>query len=122
MGVLVHEMNNGQETNAAETKVHTLPRLSENDEDGVQIKDEEHLVGNDLVNIVFEDIKYTVSLGYKKGLCCISAYINVSLFLCPIISFDLCQLFIDIHVRTTTQGNIRVFLSYNFYVHTVCPI
>ncbi|KOX81387.1 ATP-binding cassette sub-family G member 4 [Melipona quadrifasciata] len=70
MGVLMHEMNNGQETNTAETKVHTLPRRLENDKDSVQIKDEERLMENDLVNtvdIVFEDIKYTVSLGYKKG-------------------------------------------------------
>ncbi|KAK1121325.1 hypothetical protein K0M31_010625 [Melipona bicolor] len=70
MGVLMHEMNNGQETNTAETKVHTLSRRLENDEDSVQIKDEERLMENDLVNtvdIVFEDIKYTVSLGYKKG-------------------------------------------------------
>ncbi|KAF3429445.1 hypothetical protein E2986_11423 [Frieseomelitta varia] len=69
MGVLMHEMNNGQETNTAETKVHTLPRRSENDEDSVKIKDEERLMENDLVNtvdIVFEDIKYTVSLGCKK--------------------------------------------------------
>ncbi|KAK9306798.1 hypothetical protein QLX08_002684 [Tetragonisca angustula] len=70
MGVLMHEMNNGQGTNTAETKVHTLPRRSENDEDSVQIKDEERLMEDDLVNtvdIVFEDIKYNVSLGYKKG-------------------------------------------------------
>ena len=85
----MHEMNNGQGTNTAETKVHTLPRRSENDEDSVQIKDEERLMEDDLVNtvdIVFEDIKYNVSLGYKKGLCCISTYINISLFPCPIIS------------------------------------
>lgn len=66
----MHEMNNDQETNTAETKVHALPRRLENDEDSVQIKDEERLMENNLVNtvdIVFEDIKYTVSLGYKKG-------------------------------------------------------
>lgn len=72
----MHEMNNGQGTNTAETKVHTLPRRSVNDEDSVEIKDEERLMENDSVNttvdIVFEDIKYTVSLGYRKCLCCIS--------------------------------------------------
>ncbi|XP_033306485.1 ATP-binding cassette subfamily G member 4 isoform X1 [Bombus vancouverensis nearcticus] len=70
MEVLMHEMSNGQETNAVDTKVYTMPKQTEKKVENAHVEDgtcfmESNAV--DTVDIMFENIKYTVSLGCKKG-------------------------------------------------------
>lgn len=70
MEVLMHEMSNGQETNAVDTNVYTMPKQTEKKVENVHVEDGRCFMGSnavDTVDIMFENIKYTVSLGCKKG-------------------------------------------------------
>ena len=66
----MHEMSNGQETNTVEAKVYTMSKQTEKKVENVHIEDGRCFMGSnavDTVDIMFENIKYTVSLGCKKG-------------------------------------------------------
>ncbi|XP_016918595.1 ATP-binding cassette sub-family G member 4 isoform X1 [Apis cerana] len=70
MEILMHEMSNGQETSTVDTKIYTINKQSTKKIENTQIKDEERLMKTDLmdtIDIVFENITYTVSLGCRKG-------------------------------------------------------
>lgn len=70
MEVLMHEMSNGQETNAVDTKVYTMPKQTEKKVENAHVEDGRCFMESnavDTVDIMFENIKYTVSLGCKKG-------------------------------------------------------
>lgn len=70
MEVLMHEMSNGQETNTVNAKVYTMSKQTEKKVENVHIEDGRCFMGSnavDTVDIMFENIKYTVSLGCKKG-------------------------------------------------------
>ncbi|XP_012165300.1 ATP-binding cassette subfamily G member 4 isoform X1 [Bombus terrestris] len=70
MEVLMHEMSNGQETNTVDAKVYTMSKQTEKKVENVHIEDGRCFMGSnavDTVDIMFENIKYTVSLGCKKG-------------------------------------------------------
>ncbi|XP_050587516.1 ATP-binding cassette subfamily G member 4-like isoform X1 [Bombus affinis] len=70
MEVLMHEMSNGQETNTVEAKVYTMSKQTEKKVENVHIEDGRCFMESnavDTVDIMFENIKYTVSLGCKKG-------------------------------------------------------
>ena len=66
----MHEMSNGQETNTVDAKVYTMSKQTEKKVENVHIEDGRCFMGSnavDTVDIMFENIKYTVSLGCKKG-------------------------------------------------------
>lgn len=66
----MHEMSNGQETSTVDTKIYTINKQSTKKIENAQIKDEEQLMktnSTDTIDIVFENITYTVSLGCRKG-------------------------------------------------------
>lgn len=66
----MHEMSNGQETSTVDTKIYTINKQSTKKIENAQIKDEEQLMKTnsmDTIDIVFENITYTVSLGCRKG-------------------------------------------------------
>lgn len=68
MEIMMHEMNNDQETNTVDTKVDIMPKQTERKIENVE--DGRCFMGGnavDTVDIMFENIKYTVSLGCKKG-------------------------------------------------------
>lgn len=70
MEVVMHEMSNGQETNAVDAKVYTMPKQTEKKVENVEIEDGRCFMGSntvDTIDITFENIKYTVSLDCKKG-------------------------------------------------------
>lgn len=70
MEVVMHEMSNGQETNAVDSKVYTMSKQTEKKVENVEIEDGRCFMGSnavDTIDIMFENIKYTVSLDCKKG-------------------------------------------------------
>lgn len=67
----MHEVSNGQETSTVDTKIYINKQPTKKIENA-QIKDEEHFMKTDpadTVDIAFENITYTVSLGCRKGQC-----------------------------------------------------
>lgn len=85
----MHEMSNGQETNTVDTKIYTINKQSTKKIENAQIKDEKRFMKTDpadTVDIVFENITYTVSLGCRKGQCSF----KLERFLSP---FSICLLF-----------------------------
>lgn len=79
----MHEMSNGQETSTVDTKIYTINKQSTKKIENTQIKDEERLMKTDLmdtIDIVFENITYTVSLGCRKGQCSFKLERFLSLF------------------------------------------
>ncbi|XP_031772253.1 ATP-binding cassette sub-family G member 4 isoform X2 [Apis florea] len=69
MEILMHEVSNGQETSTVDTKLYINKQPTKKIENA-QIKDEERFMKTDpadTVDIAFENITYTVSLGCKKG-------------------------------------------------------
>ncbi|OAD59625.1 ATP-binding cassette sub-family G member 4 [Eufriesea mexicana] len=70
MEVLMHEVSNGQGTNIIDTKIYTSPKLPVKKMENAQVKDGAHFMETDsmdTVDMIFENITYTVSLGYRKG-------------------------------------------------------
>lgn len=65
----MHEVSNGQETSTVDTKLYINKQPTKKIENA-QIKDEERFMKTDpadTVDIAFENITYTVSLGCRKG-------------------------------------------------------
>lgn len=68
----MHEVSNGQATNIVDTKIYTSPKLPVKKMETTQTKDGARFMETDAmdtVDIIFENITYTVSLGYRKGQC-----------------------------------------------------
>lgn len=80
MEVLIHEASNRQEIRASEPTctidLKSASKVKREDVDTPQIK---HKDNKEPVDIIFENITYTVNLGFRKGTILLSLQIKIPL-------------------------------------------